>query len=497
MVFIHGYWIYREVTFMSAKIVGIDIGHDGVSAVVIRMGFQKIQLDAHASAAYSTKDDMPAGLAACLKRLAEQTDISGMPAAIAFSSHDLFYRNLSVPFHRRNEIEKILPCELEPLLPLPVEELITDFQIVETQPGKSTLLSVSVPRTFIATIRDACKPHRLDIRRFMPGISAIALCHNHLAGPASTGLMLDMDKGVLSCCILSGSRIFLIRKMILNTDAPSCMDEAGLEIQRTLLMAEQTFGRTFSLDGVYINGDSDSTFRTRLSHILDVPVHPVDLQDNRNLVQNFSPMSDQITSALNRALAGAVVMGKAISGINFRDKSGFYWNLWHDYRSRWIELGVYAALALILTITTVSIDMFFRKKQLHSLDYQVSRMFYSVFPKDTPMVDPIHQVRLKIQETAKNEWLQHDSEHGLLFLLKRISENTPTRLSVTIRRLTFDENRIQLVGFTPDFETVYEFKRRLENSDTFESTTLLSSVQDKSENRINFNMELKPRMTNN
>ncbi|MGD9973239.1 MAG: PilN domain-containing protein [Desulfatirhabdiaceae bacterium] len=482
---------------MSAKIVGIDIGHDCVSAVVIGMGFQKIQLNAHSSVAYSTKDDMPTGLTDCLNRLAEQTDISGMPSAISFSSDDLFYRNLSTPFHRRHEIEKILPCELEPLLPLPVDELITDFQIVETQSGKSTLLSASVSRMFIDTIRAACEPHRLNIRRFMPGISAIALCHSHLSGPAATSLMLDMDKHFLSCCIISGLRIYLIRKLTLNANTPSFMDEAWLEIQRTLLMAEQTFGRAFSLDGIYINGDTNepgSTFCSSLSHILGIPVHPVDLLDNRNWVLNISPMSNQTTPAMNRALASAVVMGKAVSGINFRDKTGFYWNIWHDYRSRWIELGVYAAIALILAITTVSIDMVYRKKQLRSLDQQVSRMFYSVFPNDTPLVDPIHQVRLKMQETAKNEWLQHDSQHGLLYILKRISENTPTRLNVTIRRLTFDENRIQVIGFTPDFETVYEFKRRLEDSETFESTTLLSSTQNKSEDRINFSMELKARM---
>jgi hypothetical protein len=306
--------------------------------------------------------------------------------------------------------------------------------------------------------------------------------------------MLDMDKHFLSCCIISGLRIYLIRKMTLNANALSFMDEAGLEIQRTLLMAEQTFGRAFSLDGIYINGDPGSTFCSSLSHILGIPVHPVDLLDNRNWALNMSPMSNQTTPAMNRALASAVVMGKAVSGINFRDKTGFYWNIWHDYRSRWIELGVYAAIALILAITSVSIDLIFRKKQLHSLDQQVSRMFYSVFPKDTPMVDPIHQVRLKIEETAKNEWLQHDSQHGLLFILKRISENTPIRLNVTIFRLTFDENRIQLIGFTPDFETVYEFKRRLEDSGAFESTTLLSSTQNKSEDRINFSMELKARM---
>ncbi|HSO67569.1 MAG TPA: PilN domain-containing protein, partial [Desulfatirhabdiaceae bacterium] len=142
-------------------------------------------------------------------------------------------------------------------------------------------------------------------------------------------------------------------------------------------------------------------------------------------------------------------------------------------------------------------DMVFKEKQLDRLDHQVTQMFYSVFPKDTPMVEPIHQLRLKIKETARNEWLQLVSGHGLLDILNGISKNTPPDMKLTIRRLTFDESRIQLVGYTPDFETVYELKRRIEGSGSFVSVTLHSSTQDKSEDRINFNMEMKLGPKNN
>ncbi|HSO66571.1 MAG TPA: GspL/Epsl periplasmic domain-containing protein, partial [Desulfatirhabdiaceae bacterium] len=442
---------------MSTKIIGIDIHHHGVSAVVIRMGFQKVQLEAHSYTEYSTKDGMLAGIGSCLASLSEETDIAGMPAAISLPSDDLFFRNFTIPFRRRHEIEKILPCELEPLLPVPIERLITDFQVIETHSGRSNLLSVSTPKMLIADIRTACKPFRLDIRRIMPGIFATALAHTHLSNSTKNCLIMDIDKHTLSFCIIAGSRIYLVRSVILNTEDTSFKDTAGMEIQRTLLAAEQSINNAFSLDMVYVNGSDGkpvSNLCSTLSRILNIPFQQLDYFDDKSLIRDVSSVSNRHSTPMNTALASAIVLGKAIPGINFRDRSALIWNLWYDYRFRWIELGVYTALAMILAVTTLSIDMVFKEKQLDRLDRQVTQMFYSVFPKDTPMVEPIHQLRLKIKETARNEWLQLGSGHGLLDILNGISKNTPPDMKLTIRRLTFDESRIQLVGYTPDFETV-------------------------------------------
>jgi hypothetical protein len=485
---------------MSAKIIGIGIHHHGVSAVVIRTGFQKIQQEAHSYAEYSPKDGMSEGIASCLGSLSEETDIAGMPTAISLPSDDLFYRNLTIPFRRRHEIEKILPCELEPLLPVPIEKLITDFQIIETRSGRSNLLSVSTPKMLIADIRNACKPFRLDIRRILPGIFATALAHTHLSNSTKNRLIMDMDKHTLSFCIIAGSQIYLVRSVILNTEDTSFMDAAGMEIQRTLLAAEQTIDNAFSLDMVYVNGSEGkpvSNLCSTLSHTLNIPVQPLEFLGDKSPIRDVSSVSNHHSTAMNNALASAIVLGKAIPGINFRDRSALIWNLWYDYRFRWIELGVYTALVLILAGTTLSIDMFFKEKQLDRLNHQVTQMFYSVFSKDTPMVEPVHQLRLKIKETARNDWLQLGSEHGLLDILNGISKNTPPELKLTIRRLTFDESRVQLVGYAPDFETVYEFKRRIEGSGSFKTVMLHSSTQDKSEDRINFNMEMKLDPKNN
>jgi general secretion pathway protein L len=71
------------------------------------------------------------GIKAALQTLVETLKPAGATCVLGIPTTLVSFRNLSVPFHDLKKIRQILPFELEPSLPVPVEDLIFDFEAVK------------------------------------------------------------------------------------------------------------------------------------------------------------------------------------------------------------------------------------------------------------------------------------------------------------------------------------------------------------------------------
>ena len=113
---------------MSRKVLGIDIRKESVSAVLVKTSLRESRIDAHAHVPISdlAEDEYPFKTA--LETLCSEIDTDGCDCVVSISADHFSYRILQIPFKDAKKIKMVLPFELEPTVPYPVDDLIIDFE---------------------------------------------------------------------------------------------------------------------------------------------------------------------------------------------------------------------------------------------------------------------------------------------------------------------------------------------------------------------------------
>jgi hypothetical protein len=127
------------------------------------------------------------------------------------------------------------------------------------------------------------------------------------------------------------------------------------------------------------------------------------------------------------------------------------------------------------------------------LDQQITRIFNETFPDVKRIVDPVQQMKVKIDEIKKTAAsLPGTGASGkVLDLLNDISLRLPESADVKVSRMVVDQDSLLIKGETDTFNTVDTIKKGLEPSPYFAAVTISSANLDRSGNRVNFELKLQ------
>jgi hypothetical protein len=127
------------------------------------------------------------------------------------------------------------------------------------------------------------------------------------------------------------------------------------------------------------------------------------------------------------------------------------------------------------------------------LDNQISEIFRQTLPEVTRIVDPVQQMRAKINEVKASDLSLPGigREEKVLDLLRDISIRIPGSLDVKVLSMVVDPETVQITGETDTFNTVDSIKKGLEPSPYFSEVTISSANLDRSGKRVQFEMRLK------
>ena len=109
--------------------------------------------------------DESEALNAALETLVSQIDITGCSCIVSFPPEQIYFRNMSLPFKQAKKIKQILPFELEPTMPMPIDELVIDFHRIETGDDESVtrLIAATVDTQQLRTFLELLSGHGIDL----------------------------------------------------------------------------------------------------------------------------------------------------------------------------------------------------------------------------------------------------------------------------------------------------------------------------------------------
>jgi len=488
---------------MPEKTLGLDISSDAVTGVQIKAGLK----GHHVTACAHVMIEEAGGLEEALKALVEQVSPEADTCISSIPGEHVSYRNLRMPFKDNKKIRQTLAFELETMLPFPVEGLLIDFTVVERS-DQSEILAASVKRSYISEYlahlqANGIDPAVLDIS----GISTVGWLLRQ-EGTPDDGLLLEIGLKRNTMILYLKRHIALVRSFSVGGSVTVSHPEPTTdeqresrlrwcctEVQNTLHAVGSHTGTTPRPQAVFVTGSGAVYPDTEdlLNRFLDLPVKRIDLAADPKIHLDEGIAGAWNPAIMDSALALAVRPAKHSLGFNFR-RNGFevkkaYFGHGKEIR----KIAAFLALVLCLVGLDLGVDYYSLKKRYNALDRQITDVFRNTLPDVKRIVDPLHQMKVRISEIKKSA-LSLPGIGGnskILDLLRDFALRVPESADVHVTRIVIDPDSVLIRGQTDTFNTVDTIKKGLEPSPRFSAVTISSANLDRSGERVQFEMKLE------
>ena len=500
---------------MPQNVLGLDIGKTTLKAVWLsRTGFSGGKITA------SRVLDIEAcgGIEPALQKLAEEKIFSAACVALLPSS-EIIFRRVRLPFRDENKIRKTLLFELEPLIPIPVEEVIADYLTI---PGDGLFAAVAAKKTVAQWIE---KLEKNFTRVPVVDVSAAALAAQTADPQSPAGLLLDIGGSSTSAVFLENGAVVQTRTIafggenvtralarelsvsISEAEKIKIHFDANRHIPETLECCRQ-FGRELknTVEYLILNGQlqqepADIIFSgggalfapliEELKKIFSCPVTPLNLIQKKNLEVEDGIKASFNPLIMNTALAASLRVSSRRPSFNFRREEFAAARGKLDVRLQKKWAAAVGGVIIALAVANQFLDYHLKRQQLQNIKTQMAYIFKKDFPEAPQMVDPVRQLQTKLEENKKNfGFLETFSEATVADFLKEISAKIPPSLDVVVHSFSYDGGVIAMQGEAKDANEVSAVKNALAQSPLFRDVAIGQTALAKNGGRVDFSLRI-------
>lgn len=507
---------------MPESTLGLDIGQGSIKAVKVIAGLKGYRVTSCAHVEIDPKEGVEPTLTALLQDMAS----AGLGCNACYQTNQVSFRNLTMPFKDRKKISQTIGFELEPMLPFPVETIATDY-VMAANGDKTWVLSASVLQDGLEHYLNLLANFHIDPDVVDVDGVATAIQLTQDADETSAALFVDIGSQTSSAVLLKDGAVVLVRsfsfggdiltkaiaeaKQISNQEAEALKCEQGADdfsqvVGPVIRSFCQSLGNTLHAfryevmpeaipEKIVLSGGGalfpglDKTIGAYFS----LPVDVLDLAQHRGLVFDSDVSGSWRPAIMNGALALALREPKNKNGFNLRVGRFQKAKKFEQLKGEAKRFAVYAGVIVLAFLGRYFADYHVLKKQHDHIQAEISAIFKQTFPEVQRIVDPVHQMKVKIQEAKEASLLPTESlvQRASVDVLRDITLRIPEKASVDLSDLVIDEERIRLKGLTDTFNTVDAVKNGLEGSSYLKNVSIASAQLDRKTNQIRFEIVME------
>ena len=493
--------------------VGLDISEDTVTAVQVKSLMQGYEITGCASVPITEAG----GVSFALQAVCEELDPKGSACISVIPDGRVSLRNVTMPFTDLKKIRQTLAFELETIMASPVEEQLNDFIVLDQTTSESSLMAGSVNRSYLTEHLAIFEPFGVEPEIF--DIRNAPLVNQLLVqkDTPDNGLFLYLGSRKSTMILFLDRKIALIRQ--LSFEGHGLADvaakasrrekqegfdserlEAGLiSLCRSVNLTLQGFraetGRNERPEILFVTGPGTLVSQSVevLNRSLDLPVRVSGLKDSANIQINDHLASLWNASLMDNSLALALRDAKKGRNFNFRQEEFQIKTQFVKLKKELIHASVFLIIIGILLAVNLGIDYVDLKKRTADLDSRVKGIFSQTFPEVKNIVEPMHQMKTKIEDLKKSSGAAPgmNANMKVLDLLADISERVAKDLKIKVERMVVDQDGIQIKGTTDTFNTVDSIKKGLEESTLYRDVVIASANLDRKGNEVRFEIKMQ------
>ena len=481
---------------MSRKVLGINIGKASVSAVLVKTSLRESRIDTHAYIPMPDSEENPGSIQTALETLTSQINPVGCDCVVSISADHFSYRILKVPFKEVKKIRMVLPFELEPTIPFPVDDLVIDFIELESdRPGDQTdLIAVAVPKSDLTPYIETLAAVKIDPEMITISGLPSALLLARQADPGADELFLEINKSISTLFIVGSGRIKLLRSIPTPLAEDTRSGALGAFVRRTLAAYGELSRSDFQPLNIVMTGSglNGANFDKDVAGILDLPASRLNLCEHLQISIDDEDVNSWDPTVMDSALSLAMLEIEGIRGLNFHKGQFAAKKLFLKHKKNWIKTGIFAAAVVVLLLFNLITDSYTLSKQLNYYDQQIRSIFQATFPKQK-IVDPFQQMQINVREAKKDAVVQSGIGPHLrsIDILNAISSSIPETITVDVTRMVISPETVLISGTTDTFNSVEDIKSNLEQIDSFKRVTISSTNKDRSGKEIRFQLKVE------
>jgi type IV pilus assembly protein PilM len=513
-------------------VLGLDIGSYSLKAVVARGGFGRFEIQRFAAEPLEALE-LPAqapdaaapSLARALSLFGEVHGLAGMDTICALPGHVTSARRLSLPFSDPKKIRRAVPFEVEAQVPYSLEEVVLDYQVLETGTAGADVLAGLARRDLLARHMETLEAGGVDPRILELDSAVLANLAPFLENTRGFVFIMDFGHQKTCLCALNGGKLHSVRTIpfgghaltlalmedlrigraeaearkherglaLLETNCPGfarSLERLVKEVDRTLTAPENV--RQGRAERILLAGGGARMLgiAEHLAERLGVPVEPLALKSDERFL--WRPTADE-TPAAAAALALTLrgVLRPPVSSLNLRRDEFAYKRDFEVLRRRFLPTLAIAAALVVLMLMNVITILVKDRREIARLDAQIAKVFRETQPGVTRIIDPLGQMRSGVSDMRRRARALglYGGNVTALQVLRELSSRVPAGTDVTVTDLSIDENRIRVHGTTPSFEVVDQLKTELEAVPFFREVNV-ADVKTEREGGKSFNLTI-------
>jgi len=407
------------------------------------------------------------------------------------------FRNIRVPFRRAKSIRQILPFELEPHLPFTVDDASIDFNSFRLD-GRSAsdhtdLVTATIQRQKIRHLLDILaasniRPQLISVGS-LPAVAWLA----QQPKSAANWLFADIEAGACTVFVIAEGQICQIRSFPIDPGVSDFEDALGTQILQTVWAFEDAYDVDLNPALLTIGRmpPGKDGIAEDLARRLKLPAAPIDLAREARIALPDAPHGGPAEpQVFHHPLALALVQSDRIKTIDFQSGPFSDGPDWSALKGRLSVAAVLAGIVLSLFWINLKIETTGLSDRVARLNRQVSAIFTQTLPDAKRMVDPVHQIRLEIQEIRRSaDTAEYEQNRPpVIDILNDVSRLISPEIRVDIDKLVVGPDSVTLSGQTDSFNSVDAVKNRLDSGSLFERVNISSANIDKSGQNVRFKM---------
>jgi Tfp pilus assembly protein PilN len=195
---------------------------------------------------------------------------------------------------------------------------------------------------------------------------------------------------------------------------------------------------------------------------------------------------------MGRAFSLFVLYTSGIKTMNLYKRSFDAGRIFAEHKKGLISIGILMSMLLLLIFGQVYLTFEGLKQEVHQLDQHIQTVFTTTFPEVQTIVDPLQQMRVKLDERRRKAALDASSrEHiAVIDILNEVSRRIPAGLDIELSRLDLSPESLLIAGETNDFNSVNTINSQLAAYQGFKNTKITSATTDPSGNRVRFKIKI-------
>ena len=476
---------------MSGKVLGLDIGSEYASAVILTSSIKGPALVEccrikHGLTPWQVSDshdgEGSVPMEKLVNELASRMDLSSCSStAITLPGSWFFFRHIQLPLKNPGKIRQILSMELPSHLPLSNETSLFDFLLTSQgyNEGLNDVLTVSIREDFVRDIFAhlaslSLRPSLIAPRGYLSGAFYLKNTPSDL--PIC---FVDSDSASLTLSLAVKGSIVHIRSLTPASDTMGLITA----MERTFDGFSLSHGLEFVPELCLINdGSGGDSFSIKT--ITDNFGCPVEFLDFSNKLK-----AGQEGDCSQNALGAAFATTGGGNFLNLCRNDYAAYSFVKAHGTAFMGILILCLAVFVSLIFDLHVDMSVYRKQAADMDEAARRIYSDLFPSEKKIVDPLMQLEIKVRDAGEKSdvpSLTQGSGAKMTDLLHEISSTIPKEIDIVTTRLVINPERIIFSGNTDNFNNVDRIKGGLEKSVLFKEVKISNASADKNGGRVRF-----------